>query len=269
MKALGAAAALLLTLSTAQAGENFSFDIGGHTVRIHAPRGCDSPSCISISIPGLYNSKRKRFDDADSDDSDAPQADAAPAPASSPSTPPPAPARASAPAAAVPAPAAPTAAPAPVQQQPSPSIAAPTPPASTGAPVQPVATTPPAPTQDTKTLATNVPAVEPAEASQHAAEPVGPLGMWVTEKKEGHVRIEACGKNLCGYSVDSRSGRNKEKILINMKPNGSKWSGKIYDPKSGSTYSSTVAMKGKDRLRVQGCAFGGMFCGGQTWTRLN
>jgi uncharacterized protein (DUF2147 family) len=28
-------------------------------------------------------------------------------------------------------------------------------------------------------------------------------------------------------------------------------------------------MKGPESLRVQGCAFGGMFCGGQTWSRLN
>jgi uncharacterized protein (DUF2147 family) len=28
-------------------------------------------------------------------------------------------------------------------------------------------------------------------------------------------------------------------------------------------------LKGTDTLRVQGCAFGGMFCGGQTWTRVN
>ena len=69
--------------------------------------------------------------------------------------------------------------------------------------------------------------------------------------------------------MDSRTSQNKEKVLINMKPSGSKWSGKIYDPKIGSTYSSTIAMKGKDGLRVQGCAFGGMFCGGQTWTRTN
>ncbi|YBW39228.1 DUF2147 domain-containing protein [Nitrobacter sp. TKz-YC01] len=265
MKALGVAAALLLTLSTAQAGENFSFDIGGRTVRIHAPRGCDSPSCISISIPGVYNSKRKRFDDADSDD---PQADAAETPPSSPSTPPPAPVQASAPA-SVPASADPVSAPAPVQQ-PSPSITASTPSASTAAPAQPVVAAPPVPSQDMKTVAAHAPAAaETVETSPRAIEPVGPLGMWVTEKKEGRVRIEACGKNLCGYSVDSRTGRNKEKILINMKPNGSKWSGKIYDPNSGSTYSSTVAMKGNDRLRVQGCAFGGMFCGGQTWTRLN
>ncbi len=36
-----------------------------------------------------------------------------------------------------------------------------------------------------------------------------------------------------------------------------------------ATYDSTIAMKGTDTLRVQGCAFGGMFCGGQTWTRVN
>jgi uncharacterized protein (DUF2147 family) len=28
-------------------------------------------------------------------------------------------------------------------------------------------------------------------------------------------------------------------------------------------------LKGSDSLRVQGCAFGGMFCGGQTWSRVN
>jgi hypothetical protein len=28
-------------------------------------------------------------------------------------------------------------------------------------------------------------------------------------------------------------------------------------------------LKGSDILRVQGCAFGGMFCGGQTWIRVN
>jgi len=32
-------------------------------------------------------------------------------------------------------------------------------------------------------------------------------------------------------------------------------------------YDSTIALKGSNTLRVQGCAMGGMFCGGQTWTR--
>ena len=128
----------------------------------------------------------------------------------------------------------------------------------------------PAPAQQApaQTVAVATPAAQPVQPAP-VAEPVGPLGMWMTEKKEGRVRIEECGTNLCGYSVDARTNENKEKVLINMKPAGSKWTGKIYDPKSGRTYSSTIAMKGKDGLRVQGCAFGGMFCGGQTWTRTN
>jgi uncharacterized protein (DUF2147 family) len=28
-------------------------------------------------------------------------------------------------------------------------------------------------------------------------------------------------------------------------------------------------MKGPNAMRVQGCAFGGMFCGGQTWSRVS
>ena len=252
MKKLVIAAMLLLAASAAQAGENYSFDIRGRTVRIHAPRGCDSPSCISISIPGVYNSGRKNIDRDDDDDSgvrDTPQA-AAPASSAAPT------------AAAAASP--PAAAPTPVQQQAIPA-AAPPPAAQASAAPAPVQQAPAA-----TTVAVATPAAQPVQSPPPpVAEPAGPFGMWLTEKKEGRVRIEACGDNVCGYSVDSRTNENKEKILINMKPSGSKWTGKIYDPKSGSTYSSTIAMKGNNNLRVQGCAFGGMFCGGQTWSRVN
>ena len=109
------------------------------------------------------------------------------------------------------------------------------------------------------------PAARPAPAVASNS----PIGVWLTEEKEGKVRIEQCGANLCGYSVDKKSNQNGEQVLINMKPGKDKWSGRIFDPNSGSTYDSTIALKGTDSLRVQGCAFGGMFCGGQTWTRVN
>jgi uncharacterized protein (DUF2147 family) len=100
--------------------------------------------------------------------------------------------------------------------------------------------------------------------------PSSPIGLWLTQEKEGKVRIEQCGASLCGYSVDLKSNQDGEQVLINMKPgNGLIWSGRILDPNTGSTYDSTIALKGPDRLRVQGCAFNGMFCGGQTWTRAN
>jgi uncharacterized protein (DUF2147 family) len=118
----------------------------------------------------------------------------------------------------------------------------------------------------------NAPVVASLQKQQPAAPrpPSSPLGVWLTEEKEGKVRIEPCGINLCGYSVNAQTDANADQVLINMKPAADgKWSGRIFDPNSGSTYDSTIALKSPDSLRVQGCAFGGMFCGGQTWSRVN
>jgi uncharacterized protein (DUF2147 family) len=71
-------------------------------------------------------------------------------------------------------------------------------------------------------------------------------------------------ENLCGHAV-----KTGEKILINMKPTDAKWTGQIHDPDSGRNYDSTIVLKGVNTLRVQGCAFGGMFCGGQVWNRVS
>ncbi|MCC8968844.1 DUF2147 domain-containing protein, partial [Bradyrhizobium sp. Pear76] len=125
----------------------------------------------------------------------------------------------------------------------------------------------PAPAPTVGAAPPNATAPRPVAVAVQAAN--SPLGVWLTEEKEGKVRIEQCGANLCGYSVDKKSNANGEQVLINMKPGKDKWSGRIFDPNSGSTYDSTIAMKSPDTLRVQGCAFGGMFCGGQTWTRTN
>ena len=72
--------------------------------------------------------------------------------------------------------------------------------------------------------------------------PTTPLGIWATEENKGNVRIEQCGANLCGYAV-----KTDEKILINMKPQARKWTGRIHDPDSGRNYNSTIAMKGTER----------------------
>ena len=261
MKKLYILAALLMATTSAHAG-GISFEIEGQRVRIEAPRNCDSLSCIKITAPGFKGFKSKRFDDdddmADRDDrndrpyrddraarddrndrpyrDDAPRAKYAPAPA---------PVQA-----AAPQPAAPDAA--PVAPAPATTVAS-------TAPAQSDVTAPaPAPVAA-------APAPQPAPvAAAPASDPNSPLGVWATEENKGNVRIEQCGDNLCGYAV--KSG---EKILISMKPTGSKWNGRIHDPDSGRNYDSTMAMKGTNTLRVQGCAFGGMFCGGQTWKRVS
>ena len=272
MKKLYILAALLMATTSAHAG-GISFQIEGQRVRIEAPRGCASLSCINITAPGFKGLKSNRDDDdgvapaparpeysetkryTDGDDY-APAAgkpgfkgnqskrynddDYAAAPARQDRVPAPAPDQAATPA---PTPAPATYAAAPAQTD--------------------VAQPAPAPAAEPAPARVAAPAPAPVDAAP-ASDPNSPIGVWATEENKGNVRIEPCGDNLCGYSV--KSG---EKILINMRPQGSKWAGRINDPNSGRKYDSTMSMKSNGSLRVQGCAFGGMFCGGQTWKRVS
>jgi uncharacterized protein (DUF2147 family) len=264
MKKLLAVAAFLLASTAAQA--QYTFEYGGRTIRIDPDRG-------TVSIPGVYDNTGRRTKRAHGDqDSDRPrkqtpqQAKVDPqAPAAEPAATDQAPASANTQA----PPSTATATVAPADAAASTQAPATQPAADAPAPqVQQDAVVPPAKPAAPEMVATTAPAPKPpAPAVQQVN---SPLGVWLTEEKEGKVRIEQCGANLCGYSVDSKSNQNGEQVLINMKPGkDSKWSGRILDPNSGSTYDSTIALKGPDTLRVQGCAFGGMFCGGQTWTRAN
>jgi uncharacterized protein (DUF2147 family) len=265
MKKLFAIVALLLASSAAHA--QYTFEYGGRTIRIDPDRG-------TVSIPGVYdNSGRKSKRTHGDQDSDRPRKSAPDQAKIDPQTP-----------ATGPAPAP---APAPAAQTPAPANTLPDPPAATASSTssdaitsaQPSANLPPPQVQQDAAPAPRpapppmVATAPPAAPEPRPVSPVqaanSPLGVWLTEEKEGKVRIEQCGANLCGYSVDVKSDQNGEQVLIDMKPGKDKWSGRINDLKSGSTYDSTIALKSPDSLRVQGCAFGGMFCGGQTWSRVN
>jgi hypothetical protein len=243
MKKLYVLAALLMATTSAHAG-GISFQINGERIRVEAPRNCNAISCVKVISPGytgtLGNVDLKGMGKKKSDDDDvvtsAPAAPPAPAPVQAAAPPPPAPAPAVAPA------------PAPT------TVAAATPLRYETVSPAPLPPAPPAP-------AAAAPIPAPASVAA-ASDPNSPIGTWSTEENKGNVRIEECGANLCGYSVDTGA-----RILINMKPQGSKWTGRIHDPESGRNYDSTIALKSTDTLKVQGCAFGGMFCGGQTWKR--
>src|SRR5215218_7706938 len=240
MKKLYILAALLLATTSAHAG-GITLQINGERVRVEAPRNCSGISCIKITSPGytgtLGNIDLKGMGSKSKDDDDVVAAPAAPpAPASTqPAAPQPL------------APAATSVTPAPAQT----TVAART------------EAAPPAPLPPPAPIAA-APAPAPAPVSAAASDPNSPVGVWATEENKGNVRIEECGANLCGYSVNTGA-----RILINMKPQGSKWTGRIHDPDSGRNYASTIALKSTDTLKVQGCAFGGMFCGGQTWKRAS
>jgi uncharacterized protein (DUF2147 family) len=247
MKKIYVVAALLMATSAAHAGNSVSFEIDGHKIHIEAPKNCDSLSCIQISAPSLSGSgfnlggikELKGFNDDDDDVANN-------------SGPPPAR----------------TTVPAPVVQAPAPLPVAPIASGTPAASTTVASTTPVAPAPAVTNIAPAAPApvVATAAVVPVATAPVAatPVGLWATEENKGNVRIERCGQNLCGYAETTG-----EKVLISMKPSGAKWIGQIHDPDSGSDYDSTIAMEGMNALKVQGCAFGGMFCGGQTWKRVS
>jgi uncharacterized protein (DUF2147 family) len=238
MKKLCIIAAFLMASTAAHAGNSVSFEIDGRKIHIEAPKNCNELSCIKISGKGLsgFNLKGLKSNDDDVADNSNPPA----------------------PITAV-APAAPASAP----------VAAPI--VNNAVPVPPTTVTSTAPPPVTNDLVSAIPAPVIAPAAQPAPvaaapapAPTTPLGIWATEENKGNVRIEQCGQNICGYAVNTG-----ERILINMKPSDNKWTGQIHDPDSGRNYDSTIAMKGTNTLKVQGCAFGGLFCGGQTWKRIS
>jgi uncharacterized protein (DUF2147 family) len=243
MKTFYFAASLLIASTAAHAGNGISFQIDGHKVHIEAPKNCSSLDCIQVNGSGLnlknLKSRIATDDDQVATTSVAPAPKAVPAPAPAP--------QASAPvASATPAPApVADASPAPLLHDVTPSTSNPIPPPApvTATPAPVAAAAPPAPANDA---------------------PATPIGLWATQDNKGNVQIEPCGQNLCGYAEKSR-----EAILINMKPSNNKWTGRIHDPDGGSNYDSTIALKGSNILKVQGCAFGGLFCGGQTWKRIS
>jgi uncharacterized protein (DUF2147 family) len=283
---------LMALSSSAYADNSVSFVVGGHRIHIDAPRNCNSASCVSISIPGIYEKRGKSEPEADA------VADAAPAkpPAAAPQpAPAPAPQQVSSSPVAAPA-AKPVAVEPPVIKPSAESVVSappPPPPPANVAPATPprleVAARPApvaAPVKPPSLISTLAAAMPPAadaapkllDISQDADDEV-PLGDWQTQGKKEPVRIVTCGGALCGYVLDLSSNTTGEPVLINMKPRAtsdkaasgkvrSEWSGNIYSRDTGDAYYATLAIRGANSLRVEACAFGRFLCSGNVWTRI-
>ena len=102
------------------------------------------------------------------------------------------------------------------------------------------------------------------------------MGVWRMDNGNVTVKVSRCGPNLCGTVVDPRKPRDdkgrprldKENanpalrkrpvigltILNNMKPRGEGyWTGTIYNPDDGNTYSSNMTLQNANTMRVKGC----------------
>jgi uncharacterized protein (DUF2147 family) len=299
----------VMGLSAAAHAETFSFTVGGHHISINAARNCYSAACVSVSIPGIVAAHRRHSDSivatqeaapgkavprAGTAIASAPVVAPAPVPQIVPTAPPAEPRTVLAPAAPPSPPPAPK-----LAATAGTEVAAPPPPSPPSEPAKTAATeTPAAPPPSAQPALDKSPIERPAQAAlatppaaaipspdpapvPKAAEVVdterddSPLGDWQTAGKTGAVRIEACGKALCGYLINPSSHAKAETILISMKPRGGgksdrdlEWRGSIFSRASGNTYNATMTLKGANLLRVEACALGHFFCSGNDWTRI-
>lgn len=260
--------------STAQAGDSYSFVIGGHRIHVEARQGCRSLSCVSWSDGGTRNRRDRGDDPMPAKPAATPQAPAPPAAAA---LPPQQPAPAPAPqiqASQIPAP------PPVVAAPPATRVAAETvaPPPAIPNTIELASTTtqsvpPPAPKPETRTLVVEKPplatAAAPAKARDEEAAANTPLGDWQTEGKKGLVRIEQCGKSLCGYVLNEQTSAKGETVLSNMKSKSdNKWTGDIFSRASGNSYYAKMSLKAPNTLHVEACAVLRFFCSGNDWTRV-
>lgn len=108
-----------------------------------------------------------------------------------------------------------------------------------------------------------------------------PAGIWLTETGESRVRLSRCGAGYCGTLVSTvgkgLDANNPDPALRTRSvvgvqivnaghAAGDGYSGTLYNPRDGKTYSGSLRMTGPDTVEVSGCVMG-VFCKRQTWKR--
>ncbi len=110
------------------------------------------------------------------------------------------------------------------------------------------------------------------------------FGRWLTDDRSAIVRIDHCGKKLCGRiervlnpkapenDVNNPNPRLRSKplvgtaVLSNYIGSGAKWKGGLaYDPKAGTSYRSELELLENGALKVTGCVL--FVCRSRYWTR--
>ena len=111
------------------------------------------------------------------------------------------------------------------------------------------------------------------------------FGAWLNPDDKSNIELYKCGEGLCAKItklVDEKATDEKNPdaakrsrpivglvIMDGAKKSGAnKWSGTLYNPTDGKSYSGTVTIKTKDAVDLSGCV-AYVLCRTTTWTRVN
>lgn len=120
-------------------------------------------------------------------------------------------------------------------------------------------------------------------ASPALAQNADPSGTWLTQSGDTRVRIGRCGQAYCGTIVAStyqKDTNNQDpakrdrpvvglQMIWGLQPTGADYTGQLYNPQDGRTYTGKVKVTGPGVIQLSGCVLGGLICKSQTWTRVN
>lgn len=116
-------------------------------------------------------------------------------------------------------------------------------------------------------------------------------GLWLTRNGESIVNVAPCSQGICGQLIwlaedaggsrVTKDKKNKDRnlrkqplvglnLLSFVNPQGkNNWSGRIYNPGDGNTYTAKLMLKDNNTLEVSGCALAGLICKEQDWYRIS
>ncbi|MGY4308283.1 uncharacterized protein (DUF2147 family) [Bradyrhizobium sp. USDA 4369] len=112
----------------------------------------------------------------------------------------------------------------------------------------------------------------------------GPAGTW-RHPDSTLMKFYNCGGGLCAQivknstpgqrDVNNPDSAKKDRPLDGLvvmsgaqKVGGTEWSGKLYNPDDGKTYSGKIVLQSNTELKLQGCVLGGLVCKGETLSRV-
>jgi uncharacterized protein (DUF2147 family) len=111
------------------------------------------------------------------------------------------------------------------------------------------------------------------------------FGTWLNPDDKSNIELYKCGEGLCAKIsklVDAKATDEKnpdaakrERPIVGLvimdgakKSGANKWSGTLYNPTDGKSYSGTITVKSKDDVDLSGCV-AYVLCRTTSWTRVN
>jgi uncharacterized protein (DUF2147 family) len=105
-------------------------------------------------------------------------------------------------------------------------------------------------------------------------------GLWKNPSGTAIIAVTPCGGALCGKVAwasargQQEVSRNTPKVvgttvLTGLRASGNRWNGSLYIPDDNIHVSARLQLLNGRQLKLTGCAFAGLFCRSQIWTRAD